>query len=494
MSGDSGGIILGLVAAPVILAGAAAAGIAYGAVKVGGFLAKSLFDYAKQKHAEKVLAVNNCSAELDTLYQNIQIILRQQADACHGISLETQKKLEAAAAGMQNMADDIIAQDVAALNEQIAASHSAITSAMAEHTAQVRKEILDEGRRQLQECAKALDDVSKTKTALVNWKDKTAAAQAQQKALAYDSLRDALSSVNMMRGLTASARDMGFQEQYNALKEAYDKAKKNFDDGMYDAAFSGSRTVIRQVALAVAAQQTNQMERDFAAIQLQARMEGLITEMANRRYIEYTADQVTPGEVYEEDLDEFSQGQYSKMQALLARKMSDMRNPATLYDVQRMTHEFENVLEPQAIQVMQVAQQVLLGYHEKLKVLDVIKEFMESQNYEMEWAAPVGDDMSQKLVVKFTTKAGASISVTLDNRAETGDIAKMALDVLTFYRDGNEVSEKEKQELRDKMNHALKDAGITGAVQCRGNVNKPSSQTSMNTEDGVLNEQVRRIL
>lgn len=494
MSGDSGGIILGLVAAPVILAGAAVGGVAYGAVKAGGFLVRSAADYARRKRAEKAIVVNNCSAELDGMYQNMNLIMQQQAKTYQDLTLQTQQKLDAAANDLNRMAESAAVPDLTALNQQISTSYEAVNQVIAGHCDTVREEVIAAGRSSLNACARTMEDAGRAKAELMDWKQQGEAARAQQKAMAHSSLRDAEASIRMMQQLAADAGDPGLQAQFDSLHSACQTARQNYDDGLYEAAFSGSRTVIRQVAMTVAAHQADRMELDYAAMNLQARLEGLIGEMERRRYVEYTAD-VTPGEEYEEDLDEFSQGQYSAMQALLEAKRSEYANPVSVYEVQKMTAEFETVLQPRAVRTMEVAQQVMLGYHEKLKVLDVVSEFMKGQNYTMDWAAPVGDDMSQKLVVHFANRVtGSAISVTLDNRAESGDIAKMALEVLTFYEGGSHVSEDQKKHLRTQLNQALREAGVMGSVECQGQVDKPSSKPTLNSEEGVLDEQVRRIL
>ena len=494
MSGDAGGLIAALVFAPVLLAGAAAVGIAYGAIKLGGALVSSAVDYGKKKKAEKDLVVNHCSAELEGLYSRMHAVSVQQADAFRNMSVQTQKKLDAAAAQIQRSADAVSAENFAMLNQTIQQTHRQVDQIMAGHAKQVHDTILAPAAKQLTECAREIDAAAQTKADLVNWKEQTQAARAQQKAVAYDALRDAIASVNMMDKLSASWQDRMFRQQYETLKGACDLAQSYFDQGLYESASADSRKVIRQVAMAVAAQQAKQMERDFAAMQLQAKISGLMEEMESRRYLHIPAAEGHDEEL-DEDLDEYSQGAYSRTQELLLEKLEAARNCANNYEIQQLTAEFDNELQPKALKVIEVAQQVMQGYHEKLKVLDVVAEFMEQQNYTMDWAAPVGDDLSQKLVVKFVNNvSGSSVSVTLDNRAETGDIAKMAMEVLTFYRDGNEVTEQEKKRLRDDLNRALQKAGVMGSMQCSGQVNLPSSKPEMNSEEGVLNEPVRRII
>jgi len=490
MSGDAGGIIIGLIAAPALLAGAAAVGVAYGAIKVGQFLVEAALSHAKKKKAEKVLAVGKCSADLDAMYAQMQKIVQAQADSFSAISLETEKKLQAAAKVQQKQLE--APTDLAAVNSQIQKGHEAIAAAMQEHKAKVQKEVIAQGQQKLQEAAKALEESHSALAKAVAWQKQDAASQAAQKSAAYALLRDAEASLGVMKKLVATYGDAALQEQYATMQEAYTKADENYKAGMYEAVFSSCRSLVRQIAMAVAAQQMAQMELDTYSAQVQAQMAGLLTEMESRRYFTYVEE--TTKNDYEEDLDDFCQGQYAKMQELLEKKFRQLQQAKTLYEVQKLETELESKLQPQAVQIMQVAHQVMLGYHEKMKVMQVIIKFMRSQGYKVDWATPVGEDLSQKTVVNFTSGHGSSISVTLDNNAETGDIARIAMELLTFYEGGSEATEKEKQDLRDKLNKALQEAGIQGAIGCQGSVGQSSSHGELSTEENVANQPARPVV
>lgn len=494
MSGDAGGLIFGLLFAPVAIAAAGAVAVAYGVFKIGSALVGAAYNYAKQKHQEKQLTVNNCSAQLQSMYQDMQLSVENHAETFAKIAKETQSQLNAAAAAMQHQAETSAIADMAALDTEVQKTQQAVQKAMANHRKEVQDKILTPGRQQLAAAAKALDNAEKVKAQLVNWKSKTAADRAMQQAMANDSLRDALASLNMMKNIADGSFSTGFKTDYATLKASYDQAKAHYDNGMYESAYSQGRMVIREVAAKTAAQQMDQMELDFAAMELQARMEGLIDEMARRRFITIPTDHAGK-ESYTEDLDEFSQGKYAQMQLLLKEKLAEISNPANHYQIQKMAQEFDAVLEPQSHKIMQVSQYVLAGYKERMKVLEVVKEFMESQNYSMNWAVSPNDDPSQKLVVNFTNAiSNSSISITLDNRAETGDIANMTLEVLTYYDNGRPVTEEDKRKLRDRLNNALREAGVMGGATCQGQINLPSSQPQLSTEEGVLDQPVRQIL
>ena len=135
------------------------------------------------------------------------------------------------------------------------------------------------------------------------------------------------------------------------------------------------------------------------------------------------------------------------------------------------------------------------GYYQRLHVLEVVADFMSEQDYKMDWAMPVGGDASQKLVVHFVQKlTGNTISITLENDADSGDIANMAMEVLTFYGSGREVTEEEKRELRDHLTTALHKAGLGGMLSCKGHVNQPSDQVALNQKETVRNMKAEKII
>ena len=149
MSGDAGGLIFGLLFAPVANAAAGAVAVAYGVFKIGSALVGAAYNYAKQKHQEKQLTVNNCSAQLQSMYQDMQLSVENHAETFARIAKETQSQLNAAAAAMQHQAETSAIADMAALDTEVQKTQQAVQKAMAKHRKEVQDKILTPGRQQL---------------------------------------------------------------------------------------------------------------------------------------------------------------------------------------------------------------------------------------------------------------------------------------------------------------------------------------------------------
>ena len=198
------------------------------------------------------------------------------------------------------------------------------------------------------------------------------------------------------------------------------------------------------------------------------------------------------------DLNHFSQGKYKQMIVSLQEMISDLDKGGSCsnaYEVMRQMEHFDRTVEPEARHIIEYSRKIMKGYYDRLHVLEVVADFMTEQDYKMDWAMPVGGDASQKLVVHFIQKmTGNTVSVTLDNDVESGDIAKMAMEVLTFYGNGRPVTEDEKRELREHLNEALNKAGLSGSLGCQRNVDRPSDQVEMDQKEAVKNMPTRSIV
>ena len=85
MSGDIGGLLIGgpllISIAPMIIAGATAVGVTYGAVKIGSALGKQAIKYSQEKKRQKQLVVDECSNELKSTYRQMQNVLQKETDS-----------------------------------------------------------------------------------------------------------------------------------------------------------------------------------------------------------------------------------------------------------------------------------------------------------------------------------------------------------------------------------------------------------------------------
>lgn len=495
MSGEAGGVVTGGVAAlaiaPLVIAGAAALGLAYGAIKVGVFLGKHAVAYAQEKRREKELVVNQCSTQLESMFEQMRSIVRDETAQHTSYAEEMGRRFHAVGRELESIRD---AQPSAEeLDQKITASRSAMQSELKERSAQFRERMLEEGQRRLSECVQMIDRSNAEKGEIVQWADKTVAAEALQRASAADMLRDAEASYRVLDSMARSGRDGAFQNQVRDVRSSLDRARAQMDQGMYQSAFSGARTVIRKSAMLASERVQDELEMDMLVMELRARVEGLREEMKAQQHFSFF-DEARQKQV-KVDLNHFSQGRYAEMIESLQGMLDECESCSNPAEVMRLTADFDDTVEPEARRITRRSREIMKGYYDRLHVLDVVANFMTQQDYKMDWAMPVGGDASQKLVVHFIQRTtGNSVSVTLDHDAGAGDIAKMAMEVLTFYGNGRPVTEEEKQTLREHLNEALSKAGLCGSLACQGKVNQPSDRNELARKEAVRTLPVNRVI
>ena len=126
--------------------------------------------------------------------------------------------------------------------------------------------------------------------------------------------------------------------------------------------------------------------------------------------------------------------------------------------------------------------------------MQIAGNYMKEQGYVMEWAQPVGDDVTQKLVVHFREPgSGNTIAVSLDEQAGAEDIGRMAMEVMFYYANGRPVSEAEKKAVREGMMGALREAGLSGGLECTGCVNQEASDKTMDSAEALRSLPASRI-
>ena len=500
MSGEAGGVLIGgaiaLAVAPVVIAGAAAVGLAYGAIKVGGFLGRHALDYAAERRREKELVVSQCSTQLDSLYEQMRTIVRNETNAHTRYAEEMGRKFNAIGMELKSVQDAHPSAEE--LDKKMTASRNDIQSELGERSAAARKNIIEDGQKRLSECVEMIDKSNAEKSEIVQWADKTAAAVALQKSAAADMLRDAEASYRVLDSMAKSSRDRAFHDQVRNVRASLNRARAMMDQNMYQASFSNARTVIRESAMLASEHVQDELEMDMLVMELRARAEGLCEEMKAQRYFEFRDETKRNKKIVKVDLNNFSQGKYKQMITSLQEMITNLDKGVSCsnaYEVMRQMEHFDQKMEPEARHIIEYSRKIMKGYYDRLHVLEVVADFMTEQDYKMDWAMPVGGDASQKLVVHFIQKmTGNTVSVTLDNDVESGDIAKMAMEVLTFYSNGRPVTETEKRELREHLNEALNKAGLSGSLGCQGNVDQPSGQIEMNQKEAVKNMPTRSIV
>ena len=224
------------------------------------------------------------------------------------------------------------------------------------------------------------------------------------------------------------------------------------------------------------------------------RLTSLDAELESTAMVQLT---VAPCNGQEEYLDDFVQGRYSEVQEeirdLLLEIRSEQSQRYSLQKLQLLLGEVENALVPRAYSLRDEAYANLMSYYERLRALEIISDYMQDQGYKVDWAQTAGNDASQKLVVHFTQSvSGNSVSVALDRDATATDIDRMAMEVMFYYGNNSQISEQEKERLRQRMLAALRKEGLGGSLSCTGNVNQQATDKTMNDKGAVERMPVRR--
>ena len=494
MSGEIGGILLGgavLVSAlPLVLAGAAVVGAAAGAASMGQAAVQAHRE-AEERRRKEALEVQRCGAEVSEAYSRLQGVLARQSEKNGACYKELESQMNRFSADLRKAAKEgadsgRLAESLRKARDETAKTLRAIRT---EELARIRKET----ERESASIMSALEQAQRARMDAADWNAKTAAAQAGQNAMARDFLRDAEASANLLRTLAASSGEADFQAKADVIARSYQAAVAMLEAGSAQAASAQARKIITDTASIVTAHELERADKDALRIALETRLEGLRAELEAQGRIVFTDDLY--GEE-EEFLDDFTQGEYSRVLQRVCDTLSEVRagRNDTVYKLQSLLDDVEDKLIPQAEEVLRVGYDKLTRYYERLHALQIVGNYMKEQGYAMEWAQSVGDDATQKLVVHFREPgSGNTIAVSLDEQAGAEDIGRMAMEVMFYYANGRPVSEAEKKSVREGMMGALREAGLSGGLECTGCVNQEASDKTMDNAETLKNLPVSRI-
>jgi len=229
-------------------------------------------------------------------------------------------------------------------------------------------------------------------------------------------------------------------------------------------------------------------ERTALQAELEARLEALLVEVNGRRELTITNEE--SGQTYVEDLNDFCQDGFEKMAEKLEKALEHMKengNKMTVYQLEKALIQVEDEMIWEVDDLVETAAQGMQAYYKKLQVLEIISEFMEEQGYETNWIQPEGDDLSRKLVVNFVHQdTGNAVSFTVDMEQDGEEMSRMLMDMMIFYEE-REVTEFEKQKLREHINHVLHENGIKGGLSCSGDYGKSCQRVEYNQREAVKN-------
>lgn len=488
MSGEGGGAIIGGLfifgMAPAILGGTVVIGGAYGVLKLTQVLGSSAYrGYQRKKEKEKI-EVNNCSRDLSVLYDGIQSALERQEQ-------QDREYYEKLAAEMQQAAENLKeitkkSPDTKEWERKLSETRNTISGSMGRQKAEALQKIREQTKAEVMSYIKKMDELQESEYRLVSWEKKTAEAKALQKTMAGEMMRDARASVRILNTLSKSNRSEGLIQRTQMMERRLQSAENAFAAEIYDTAAANAQKIISTCAALVLEHAQEELETVELRLDLEAKVSGLLEEVKRRRVIHFKDTMPgTKGEEIYEDLNDFSQGHIEELHTGLSEMLEKLQK-AEKGELLGMLQEFDTVMEPNAQMILKTAQDAMAMYYEKQYALEVVADFMQEQNYQVDWARPAGDDPSQKLVVHFTNLVSKNtISIILDSDMSAEEAGRMAMEILFFYDKGREVSEEEKKRLRENLSRALHDAGIGGSLSCTGAVGQASERRELNDEASV---------
>ncbi|MCR4801786.1 MAG: hypothetical protein K5895_02115 [Lachnospiraceae bacterium] len=495
MSGEAGGAIIGgaliLSVIPVVIAGAAVVGVGVATVKVVSTLGKYGVEAAQKRQYEKQLTVDRCSSEMSSLYTQISSIATLQTQT----QKEFIQKLQMQFSELQSDLDQFKLQkpDTLSMRKKALDVQQKIRCELNNSVKSFKQDVIQKNSARISDAINNLsNNMNKTMHDLKKIHEATLATTESQMKLAQVYMQDAQASLELLHRIQNNA-DSDFHKSVLTMERIYDSALQSMSSEAYQAAISSAMTVVTKSALIISQHVQEQQEADFLRSTLLAQYEGLKAEMESRRIVEFTDPARAEGKQHiHADLDKFSQGKYGlmleKIQNLINVLSQDSADRLSIYEIQRLVVEFENETEPEARRIIDFAIRVMGGYFERVDSLNVIADFMNEQGYSMSWAMPEGSDPSQKIIVEFHQDlTGNDICVTLDYDPSSEELTKMVMEVLTYYGNGSEVTEKEKDEMRKALVQALSTAGLSGNLACTGLANQSAPQQTHPTKQSVKN-------
>lgn len=501
MSGEAGGAVVGgvllIAALPYILAGVAIAGCAAGTVALGSAAVKAGVRHHKRN---KQLKAEQCSQELSELYGRMQAALERQDRLSEQYYRTVEQQMDQLS---RRLRQETEGQDAERLEERIRQAKRESAEAIGAARVRELNRIQRETQAELTQIRSNLDSMQKTKLELLDWQAGTAAAKAQQEALARDILRDAEATIRLLQSLASSSRDKGFREQVGAMERSYRTAADALEAGALQQAVAGGQRIISRGASLALEHTQKQRETDEVLAALRAWLERLKAELETQRMVSFEDELY--GSV-EEDLNDFTQGEYSAVQkrieTLLKRVHGEeeqeqdgaQAGETTLTLLEQLLEQVENELAPYADRVVRTGMEKLMSYYERLHALQAISGYMREQGYQVSWVQPAGGDVTQELAVQFLEPvSGNTVSVSLDEDADAKDIGRMAMEVMFYYQNGRPLTESEKEDVRKGMLGSLRCKGLDGALSCTGSVGKPAENKRLETAQSVENIQPRPV-
>ena len=486
MSGSCAAMILmgtmGLILSPFVILGAALSVAAAATVA----LAKGLVRKYGRTNKRKKMKLGKASDRLTKTYENmeasIEKVEKKKAKHVKNAAL----KLEDSANDMKKRQKDM--KDSKELKQLLTDKRAEWKNILKEELRDKEKEIYKTANQEMDRDIALLQEEKRQQAESEVWKSKKKEDREKQKILAETELHDAEETMILLKSMAEEQKFSDQNAAMNLLERQLDKTKELFSKGLYETAFAGFQDVVVKGANLAKQNALEYQERMALQAEVEARIEALIMEANERRELTITNEET--GQTYVEDLNDFCQDGFEKLVDSLEEALEHIKqhgNEMTVYHLEKALIRAEEDMILEIDDLVDTAAQAMQAYYKKLQVLEIIAEFMEEQGYDTNWIQPEGDDLSRKLVVNFVHQdTGNAVSFTVDMEQDGEEMSRMLMDMMIFYEE-REVTEFEKQKLREHINQVLNDNGIKGGLECSGDVGTSCRRVEYNQREAVKN-------
>lgn len=457
MSGDSTGALLGgallLGMLPVIAGTAAAAGVAYGAVKAGQWAYRSY-----KRHQMEVSA--QASAPVREAVRAINVSLEQRAQADSQLRQAHAQSVQACADSLRQMAAAPQVDEAA-----IRAKREELEKRMAADS--LRKECAGLRRKAERDVAAALaasGKAAKAREALIAWTARDEESLSRQRRFVEEALADAREALAALRGMDDGG-SAALEESSRALDGQLRQAEQALARGEYQLAAAMAQAAAMDSLSLAARHMQEQMDVEGLRTDLLARIEGLTGELQQRRI--FTFHDSCAGCDERADLSDYSQGLWASAgEALRSARESVLT--ADKAGLEALWQDFSEELEPSVRRMMEDAQAQMLLYYQKLYAAENVIYTMQENNLTCVDVVQPQDDKTQELALLFADPFGTKLVVTLDADMASA-AARMKLE-LHVPEGGRQPTEQELDAVRRHLQQGMQACTLGAQLSCCGNV------------------------
>lgn len=496
MSGDGAGVIFGALlltaTLPIVLTAGAVVATAVGIGKLG----KVAHSVAIEHHNKVQLEVHECSVELSGFYRRLEATIAKRDRMGDAFYKSLDVQLSKAEFDMKQSVSSGKTDSIPVAERMLRDARDETSRALVILGKDELERIRHETKAETELILAELRNAQQIRVEAANWRQTTAAAQAQHIVLLNSLLRDAKASVKLIHTMANSDGDPSFSAKVAVLENSLATAEESLASGLVEVAATSAQQIITRSASLALEHEQMRSERDFMRAAVRGRLEGLKAELEVLEWMDFVDERF--GHVTE-NMDDFTQGAFTLLMDEIDGEIEAIAGSQghllSCDALELKLQSFENELVPRVNQVAQSGHARLIKFYERLHALSILEQHMREQGYKCDWKQMVGGDVTQKAVAHFTEPiTGNSIAISLDDAdSEAAELDRMAIEVMFYYAKGRVVTEPEKQRIRTGMISALETEGLCGHVDCAGSVGAESANQTMRERASVESQVVRKL-